>query len=267
MAVTSHCRSTQQSYRSFTAQHVGQAEPSAGEREFSCHCCCLLHSSSFSHKQYWNYHRVLSKFLPAYNMALCSLCSTLPFNGFPAFSPRDRPKVAGDDEFVVVNLPEWTGPKLPDPIGFPFHENLSALAESAKTCSLCAVIQAGVQAWLVSWDKVAGTKKFVQGTSPYPFSGYFPLEERLWLTEISPETPGFCVWTEAQRVRTDVNDGFNFYLLTMVGFSAEERRLIPGINLTSLHVWLMMTCCSQTAHSRTDPPCDPWTQTPALHAA
>lgn len=117
---------------------------------------------------------------------------------------------------------------LTDPIGFPYHANIGALAESAKTCSLCAVVQAGVQEWLVSWNKATGTKKSIEYRT---FSGALPLEERLWLTEISPENQGFCVWTinPLSRGRTELS----LYLLTLVGFGVEEGKFIPSITLTS----------------------------------
>lgn len=117
---------------------------------------------------------------------------------------------------------------LPDPIGFPYHENIGALAESAKTCPLCAFVHAGVQAWLVSWNKAAGTKKFIK--SKYGFSGALPIQERLWLAEIPGQDQGFCVWTSNPQVHQNgIFEGL--YLLTLVGFSVEERKFIPPTSL------------------------------------
>lgn len=159
-------------------------------------------------------------------MTLCTLCSSLPFTGFPRFCPEHEKDLAGDGEFVVAN-----DSKPPDRIGFPYHENLSALAKSAKTCSLCAIVQEGVQAWLVSWKNVAGNKPFVRG---FAYAVAFPEKERLWLTAMELGKSGFCVWTEARRLRKDVDDGKNFYLLTMVGFSVGKGTFIPPMNSTLL---------------------------------
>lgn len=162
-------------------------------------------------------------------MTLCSLCSGLPFTGFPHIFPPWRDHT-GDDEFMVVFFAN-SGPyqevsELPDPIGFPYHENIGALAKSAKTCPLCAFVQAGVQSWLVSWHKLAGTKNFIKSDH---LQGALPLEERLWLTRLPGEDQGFCVWTRNRRGSS--YEGL--YLMTLVGFSVEERTFIPPLSLTS----------------------------------
>lgn len=163
-------------------------------------------------------------------MALCSLCSGLPFTSFPRISPTWYDGSADDDEFVVVFFDDnhdWpTVSDLPDPVGFPYHENIGALAESAKACPLCAFVHAGVQAWLVSWHEAAGTKKTVE--SIHAFRGELPLEERLWLTALPGEDLGFCVWTRNPK-GTGLYEGL--YLMMLVGFSVEERMLIPPLNL------------------------------------
>lgn len=165
-------------------------------------------------------------------MALCSLCSTLPFTDFPRISPTWHDDFADDGEFMVALFEvrgKWAGAReLPDPVGFPYHENIGALAESAKTCPLCAFVHAGVQEWLVSWHKVAGAKKFIK--SDYLSQGALPLKERLWLTALPGEDLGFCVWTR-NRQSDGVYEGL--YLMMLVGFSVEERKFIPPLKLTS----------------------------------
>lgn len=160
-------------------------------------------------------------------MALCSLCSTLPFTDFPPQrSFWGLCTIADDYEFIVS--PHVCNDRLLGPIGFPYHENIGALAESAKTCPLCAVVQAGVQTWLVSWNKAAGTKKSIE-SSPYLYT--LPVEERLWLTKLESGNQGFCVWTMNPLNRRSTYQ--SLYLLALVGFNVEERMLIPPINLTS----------------------------------
>lgn len=199
--------------------------------------CCLLHSRGFLHKQCWNSHRVLSRSLPAYNMALCSLCSGLPFTDFPRLSPQWKDDYAEDGEFMVYYFPNGgrLGPystTLPRIVGTPYHENIGALAESAKTCPMCAFVQAGVQAWLVSWNKVAGTKKVI---GSHGSLGALPSEEMLWLTRLFGKDQGFCVWTRNRRIpRRNRGDSYEgLYLMMLVGFSVEERTLIQPVSSTS----------------------------------
>lgn len=158
-------------------------------------------------------------------MALCSLCLGLPFTGFPSISHSFLHRHTDDTEFIVAHFDSneaGEGVPLPDPIGFPYHENIRVLAESAKTCPLCAVVQAGVQEWLASWLKAARSQNWIE-------LGPVPEEERLWLTEISPENQGFCVWTMDPLSRGRKKP--SLYLLTLVGFSVEEGTFIPPISL------------------------------------
>lgn len=168
--------------------------------------------------------RVFSRFPPAHNMALCSLCSGLPFTGFPRFTPSRIEQLADDRELIVAHFD--SGKRLPDPIGVPYHENINALAESAKTCDLCAVVQAGVQAWRCSWKEYARSDGEPGGFENLTWKS--PLEERLWLTETATEKQGFGVWA--------LNRGWapqSLYLLALVGFCVEERTCISPISLTS----------------------------------
>lgn len=226
------------------AEHVGLAMASAGEISFVPAAASYLQVRGLVNKQCWNSSPHASRFPRAHDMGLCSLCSGLPFTGFPRLSPSWLQHIADDREFIVARFPSHN--PLPDPIGFPYHENIGALAESAKACPLCAVVHAGVQAWLVSWHKAAGTNELVEYLS---FSGTLPLEERLWLTEIAPENQGFRVWAMNPWSRPSTERRQSLYLLTLVGFSVEERTFTPPISLAyQLHVWLMATWCFQTVH-------------------
>lgn len=203
----------------------------------SCHICGVSSTSNVGACP-----RVLSRLPPAHNMALCSLCLSLPFSGFPRFSPPNRDDTAGDRNFVVAYflIHRRPGSKalapLSKPFGVPYHENISALAGSAETCPLCALVHACVQAWLVSWDKAAETNEFID--SLCGLMGALPLEERLWLTGIPGENRGFCVWA---RNRSNVGSSSQgVYLLTLVGFSVEER-MFTTPQRHQLHAWLITT--------------------------
>lgn len=186
---------------------------------------------------------MLKRIPHTHNMALCSLCSRLPFTSFPRLSPTSLQAVAHDgepivsNEFIVAHFGSAFGSdgaaeeRLPELIGFPYHENIGALAESAKACPLCAVVQAGVQEWLVSWSKATGGKNLFQSQF---FWGSLPLEEKLWLTEIGPENQGFYVWASNPQSRGSSILNSNLYLLTIVGFSVEACTSICPIGLTLL---------------------------------
>lgn len=173
-------------------------------------------------------------------MALCSLCSSLPFTNFPRFKETGiwTAYDSGHEVLVADFGPDDFGQRdLWDPIGF--HENISALAESAKTCPLCGVVQAGVQAWLDSWKKVVGTDTLLQYDTS-GLSGALPVDERLWLTE-KPRNPsrgeklhvydGFCVWAMEPLSRQDGR--YHFYMLTVIGFGVEESTFFPPMILTA----------------------------------
>ncbi|KAK7523485.1 heterokaryon incompatibility protein-domain-containing protein [Phyllosticta citriasiana] len=129
-------------------------------------------------------------------MALCKLCLTIPFENLPPFpeSP-DHFRVADQDD-----MPElWYGipgsrksrdaPK--DPLGFPYHQNFSRLEDSAVTCSLCRLVQAGVLRWKELHGKALRTDRsfaeFRADKQP------FPEKQRLWLTRRPSNSKGFVV--------------------------------------------------------------------------
>jgi hypothetical protein len=85
---------------------------------------------------------------------------------------------------------------------FPWHENLDALAASAKVCSLCGLVQKGVEAWLERYnDALTNDKLFMEfheSHSPIPHG------ERLWLKKRFGEAPGFVVFVRNLKKRNQV---------------------------------------------------------------
>lgn len=100
------------------------------------------------------------------------------------------------------------------PIGFPFYENMEALAQSAKSCPLCALIQDGVQRWVDDWeDGAKNNKMFIEfSMKRHPI----PRKERLWLTRRADGEQGFYVWAQCPMMKSWFN------LLSAVGFSVDS---------------------------------------------
>ncbi|KAK8172896.1 hypothetical protein BKA80DRAFT_264119 [Phyllosticta citrichinensis] len=146
-------------------------------------------------------------------MALCKLCSTIPFDNLLPFPEPPWPSRVADHEGMPelrYGNPASDAPKFP--LGFPYHENLGVLAGSALTCPLCILVQAGVLRWRELYDDALRTNRyfaeFHSATQPVPD------KQRLWLTKRSSNAEGFVVlaWNPTRLA---------VYLLTGVSFSAQ----------------------------------------------
>ena len=60
------------------------------------------------------------------------------------------------------------------PLGFPWHENLDALAASAGGCPLCDLIQKGARSWLDLYGDALQNNSFIEfdGHSRSPIPRY-----------------------------------------------------------------------------------------------
>lgn len=172
-------------------------------------------------------------------MPLCDLCLTVPFTALPRL-PQERrglTTLADNAESIQVMFQagdEITSPdaELPDQIGFPFHDNLEALALSARSCPVCDIAQTGVQGWIDRWEDAAkNDKAFIEfhlQREPVPTG------QRLWLTACDDGEQGFCLWAKNPATPKYL------YLLAAVRFYAESS-LSRSLNLYSkLH------CVSRT---------------------
>lgn len=116
-----------------------------------------------------------------------------------------------------------------DPIGFPWHEDIAALAASAACCALCAVVQAGIDAWQELYRDIEENNKgfieFHKDKEPMPGRG-----DRLWLAKRFSDAPGFVVLIRAPRLKSSV------YLMTGVAFATEEG----GMGHRSRIDWLLL---------------------------
>ncbi|KAG6361791.1 hypothetical protein INS49_010020 [Diaporthe citri] len=153
-------------------------------------------------------------------MPVCDLCLTVPFTALPRL-PQERrglTTVADSAESIQVMFQagdEITSPdaELPDQIGFPFHEDLEALALSARSCPVCNVAQTGVQGWIDRWEDAAkNSKSFIEfSLQREPI----PTGQQLWLTACDDGEQGFFLWAKNPATPKYL------YLLAAVRFYAE----------------------------------------------
>jgi len=157
-------------------------------------------------------------------MALCSICSNIPFFSLPqphALSSFTR--IADNDD-----MPELISDRKQiaddSALGLPWHEDIDALATFAKICPLCSLVQKGVQSWLDLYeDALRNNKGFVEfHASLTPI----PTGEQLWLTKRYGGGPGFIVLVRNRARRGTI-------LLTGVSFGVVGgmclRRLSPQV--------------------------------------
>lgn len=110
--------------------------------------------------------------------------------------------------------------ELPEKIGFPFHQDLGALALSARSCPICEVAQTGVQGWIDRWEDAAkNNKSFIEfGLQRNPI----PTGQQLWLTACDDAEQGFYLWAKNPATPKYL------YLLAAVRFYAESSLLRPS---------------------------------------
>lgn len=169
-------------------------------------------------------------------MSLCSLCLTVPWLSLPP--PREirgAYRVADKDELLrISNHPpadENQGSQsLRQPLAIPFHKNLKTLRLSAKSCPLCAVVQAGVQTWIDDWeDSARNNKSFIEFNKDID---RIPVEEQLWVTARYGGAQGFYIWADHPKHQSM----YSWYFLTAVGFSVDSGIVLP-ISYSVLCVW------------------------------
>ncbi|KAI3391067.1 hypothetical protein diail_8072 [Diaporthe ilicicola] len=148
-------------------------------------------------------------------MALCDLCQTVPFTALPRLSQEGRwtSLVANSTDnprvfwlHVGGDVIETSSAELPDPIGFPFHKDLDALALSARSCPVCKIAQAGVQGWIDRWEDAAkNDKAFIEFDK---LREPIPRGQQLWLTACDDGEQGFVLWA-----KNPTKPKFDLYML------------------------------------------------------
>jgi hypothetical protein len=148
-------------------------------------------------------------------MELCAICRSIPFASLP--KPLDF-KVHHwlYDDGELVEFVERRKKFSDDETGFPWHSDIKALAESAKTgCPLCAAVQNAVEHWFTRYDK-ANTGKFYE-----EFGENYEVEmSQLRLTQRFNDAPGLMVFTR-NTCHADKNHAF--IALCSLAFSVESN--------------------------------------------
>ncbi|KAI0972442.1 HET-domain-containing protein [Xylaria arbuscula] len=148
--------------------------------------------------------------------SICATCQSITFSTLPEPPATDRFSRIGDhSDLPAVELeePEDKSTYQRHQIGFPWHANLGALASSSHTCSLCNLVQAGVQQWCEKRETSLQTPFYI--TYSDNFQHTVPDDKQLFLTKRTGGSPGFLVYV-ASKVYQSV------YLLTGVAFSVES---------------------------------------------
>jgi hypothetical protein len=150
-------------------------------------------------------------------MALCSTCSAVPF-----FSLPEPLKISGFFRIADrSNLPEFRygdGNEFSEStsLGVAWHESLDHLGTSAKSCTLCGLVQEGIESWIHEFDDARkNCKSFIEFDAEHHD---IPQGERLWLTRRYGGGPGFIVLARNPKARKSV------IMLTGVSFSVESSK-------------------------------------------
>ncbi|RYP71211.1 hypothetical protein DL769_004731 [Monosporascus sp. CRB-8-3] len=155
-------------------------------------------------------------------MSLCSLCLTIPFSSLPP-GPKDPGyiRIADKNELPQFYWPSSaTTPPPKDPLGFPWHADLAALAASAAStdCPLCKLAQTGAEIWIGHYHEAEKNNRLFREFN----HERVPEGQQLWLTRrffrdgigSGVERDGFAV-----LVRDPDNPARGINLLTGVAFS------------------------------------------------
>ena len=150
-------------------------------------------------------------------MALCQLCSSIPFSELPDFPPSfDNTQSKWDYIHAFI---ENTANRHGGPPGWPHHPTLEALSVSATSCELCRLILDQVDLFIAEF-RAAEQDEFFRRT----FNKGYPTF-KLWFTKRRGGADGFWVIsTGRERGR----DRESIFLLAAVGFCVEEGTNNPG---------------------------------------
>ncbi|KAK8096054.1 hypothetical protein PG999_014076 [Apiospora kogelbergensis] len=150
-------------------------------------------------------------------MAVCSLCSTIPFGSLPDFPPHETWFRTYDNSECPMLLRRSM---QNEPHGFPWHQNLDSLAAASRSCPLCAIVHQGFQMWLGHYEESRQTAFYQEFKDFYDDAA--PHGQRLFLSRRIGGGPGFDVFAREPGGRGN-------YLLTGVVFSVSKA--FPEVQL------------------------------------
>ncbi|RYP13316.1 hypothetical protein DL767_010802 [Monosporascus sp. MG133] len=115
-------------------------------------------------------------------MSLCPLCLTIPFSSLPP-GPKEGSSIRIADNTQLRQLcwsSRATTPPPKDPLGFPWHADLAALAASAAStdCPLCRLAQTGAEIWIGHYREAEKNNRFFREFH----RERVPEGQQLWLT-------------------------------------------------------------------------------------
>ncbi|KAI9151273.1 hypothetical protein HJFPF1_08472 [Paramyrothecium foliicola] len=154
-------------------------------------------------------------------MALCGLCRDIPFGSLPTPPEYNASHHVVDDrnliEFITGRSAE---DRVPDEaLGFNWHENIKALAESAKSlCPLCVIVQNAVESWVERYETARSTSNFYR-----EFGKDYEVDlekERLRLTKRVGGGNGLTVFVRNARTHKSIK-AYGVIALGSVAFTAE----------------------------------------------
>lgn len=152
-------------------------------------------------------------------MALCKLCSSVPFTSLPLPIPPYGIMHIWNELINIVPGDE-EGPDGSDntePIGVAFHENLGALALSSKSCAICAIVQAGVQKRQDTLQEAWASILRASSGEPERVLRHLNLSKApLWVTAPYSGAQGFIVWAHHP------SEPRHICLVAAVGFSVDS---------------------------------------------
>lgn len=183
-------------------------------------------------------------------MGLCTVCLSVPFASLPEpLAGAGFYRIGNNSDLPVLIFGPSDGDAVcNDSEGFPWHANLGALASSAHSCTLCALVWAGVNQWMEKRETALQQKFYVVFRETYDHP--VPTEDRLLLTKRSGGAPGFLVYVKsAPRPGETVAP-----LLTGVAFSVAASKFlddkqrasnIDSLTMKSTRIGTNHTCASK----------------------
>lgn len=130
--------------------------------------------------------------------------------------------LAGNRSLLIVHREDAARPshrrqREPAFVPTPYLKNLAALALSAMSCSVCKIVQAGIQRWVDEWNNAARSDNYdLHNLQETPI----PIHEQLGLPSCPSGPQGFMVLSSKPK------DPNGWYIMTAVGFATDESKLL-----------------------------------------